>query len=183
LALLIAHVLEGLINLSKMFLRERINNGMHRKNRNHRSKRECVGRAAAKKDGGGANRPVWVVRSFLVAALLLTGCGTGWRMDYGEPAAQFLSANVTMQGAKYLGEKVTVQGIVTEVLPDQADGSWVYLDNGIRCNLGDFRAMAEGVKVGETILIDGILRKCSDGDVLLDPALLRDPTAPFQPLQ
>ena len=121
---------------------------------------------------------------FLVSPLMLSGgCGTGWRMDYGEPAAQFLSANVTMRGSKYLGEKVTVQGIVTEVLPGQADGAWVYLDNGIRCNLRDFRGMAEGVRVGKTILIDGILRQCTDDDVLLDPALLRDPTAPFRPLQ
>ena len=156
---------------------------MYQKNENHQSKREFVSRAAAKKDDSGANRPLWVLSLFLVVALLMTGCGTGWRMDYGEPAAQFLSANVAIQGPKYLGEKVTVKGIVTEVLPDQADGAWVYLDNGIRCNLGDFRAMANEVSVGETILIDGILRQCTDDDVLLDPALPRDPTAPFQPLQ
>ena len=102
-------------------------------------------------------------------------------MDYGEPAAQFLSANVTMHGAKYLGEKVTIQGVVTEVMPNQPDGAWICLDHGIRCNLGEFRAMANEVSVDETVLVDGILRQCNPDDILLDPALLRDPTAPFTP--
>ena len=105
----------------------------------------------------------------------------GWQMDYGEPAAQFLSANVAMQGPRYVGEKVTVQGTVTEVLPDRADGAWIYLNNGVRCNLGKFQAMAGEVSVGETVLVDGILRQCDPEDILLEPALLRDPVAPFSP--
>ena len=132
----------------------------------------------------GAASPHFLSTAWLLAAMmLLVGCGTAWRMDYGEPAAQFLSANVSAQGAEYVGEKVTVQGAVTQVLPDQADGAWIYLDNGVRCNLGQFRAMAEGVSVGQTVMIDGILRKCDGDDILLEPALLRDPTAPFSPQQ
>ena len=144
--------------------------------------RDCL----IKKRRANFSSGAWQVAGlfFLVSALMLSGgCGTGWRMDYGEPAAQFLSANVAMQGPQYVGEKVTVQGAVTEVLPDQADGAWVYLDNGIRCNLGQFRAMAGEVSVGETVLIDGILRQCDSEDILLEPALLRDPAAPFTPLQ
>ncbi len=43
------------------------------------------------------------------------------------------------------------------------------------------RQMAESAKVGETVYVDGFLKRCDDGDVLIDPAVLRDPTAPFTP--
>lgn len=104
-------------------------------------------------------------------------------MDYGAPAAQFLTVGVATNGPGYLGEKITVKGTVTQVVTDPTDGAWIYLDNGVRCNLGTFRAMAEGVSVGETVLVDGILRQCDSDDILLEPALLRDPTAPFTPQQ
>ena len=138
--------------------------------------RDCL----AKKRRVIFSSKAWQVAAlfFLVSSLMLpVGCGTGWRMDYGEPAAQFLSANVAMQGRRYVGEKVTVQGAVTEVLLDRTDGAWIYLNNGVRCNLGEFQAMAGEVSVGETVLVDGILRQCDPEDVLLEPALLRDPAA------
>ncbi|MCP4953514.1 MAG: hypothetical protein GY922_16875 [Proteobacteria bacterium] len=142
--------------------------------------RDCL----AKKRRASFSSKAWQVTAlfFLVSSLMFSGgCGMGWQMDYGEPAAQFLSANVAMQGPRYVGEKVTVQGTVTEVLPDRADGAWIYLNNGVRCNLGKFQAMAGEVSVGETVLVDGILRQCDPEDILLEPALLRDPAAPFSP--
>jgi hypothetical protein len=54
---------------------------------------------------------------------------------------------------------------------------------GIRCNLGKFKAMAEDSKVGDTVYVDGFLKHCDKGDVLIEPGMLRDPTAPFSPEQ
>ncbi len=41
--------------------------------------------------------------------------------------------------------------------------------------------MAKENKVGETAYVDGFLRRCEPGDILIEPALSRDPTAPFTP--
>jgi hypothetical protein len=47
--------------------------------------------------------------------------------------------------------------------------------------LGEFKAMAEDCKIGETVYMDGFLVRCESGDVLLDPAMKRDSSAPFTP--
>ena len=57
------------------------------------------------------------------------------------------------------------------------------LEGNIRCHYGDFQAAANEVKVGETITVSGILTVVEDGKVVLDPALGRDPKAPFNPLK
>ncbi|HMO83804.1 MAG TPA: hypothetical protein PKC18_02680 [Lacipirellulaceae bacterium] len=109
------------------------------------------------------------------------GCSRGWRMDYGQPAAQFLAADIAAQGHGYLGQKVSVRGTVTRVDVGAPAPSWVYLDGGVRCNFGKLQAMAEQCQAGEVVTIDGLLRRCDGEDVWLEPALLRDPTAPFAP--
>ena len=50
-------------------------------------------------------------------------------------------------------------------------------------NLGELRGMAESCKVGDTVYVDGFLKRCEEGDMLIDPAMLRDPTAPFSAKQ
>jgi hypothetical protein len=57
----------------------------------------------------------------------------------------------------------------------------VELGNGIKCNFGKMRQMAESAKVGETVYADGFLKHCNEGDDLIEPAAFRDPTAPFAP--
>ena len=43
--------------------------------------------------------------------------------------------------------------------------------------------MASSCKVGEVVYIDGFLKHCDDDKVLLEPAILRDPTAKFIPIK
>ena len=57
----------------------------------------------------------------------------------------------------------------------------IYLKDGIECNLGKWSRMASSCKVGEVVYIDGFLKHCDDNKVLLEPAILRYPTAKFIP--
>jgi len=122
---------------------------------------------------------------FLLAlmALLFAGwcCSTGGKMDFGQPAAQFLQADLASQGKVFLGEKITVKGTVKKVDLGDPKAAWVYLEGGVRCSFGKFTAMAESCEIGETVFVDGILQRCEAGDALLAPAILRDPAAPFTP--
>ena len=121
---------------------------------------------------------VWMA---LLLGPLVAGCGSGWVLDYGEPAAQFLATDLASGGATFVGEKVTVKGIVTKIDTFDAGSAWIHLQGGIRCDLGNFATMAEGCEVGETAFVDGILERCEEGNILLSPAVLRDPEALFSP--
>ena len=115
-------------------------------------------------------------------ACLITGCGKGWQMDYGKVSAQFTQDTVAAKGKRWVGKKITVKGVVLKSKSDDHVAAWVELKNGIRCNFGHMWKMAESAKVGETVYVDGFLKRCDEGDVLMDPASLRDPTASFIPL-
>jgi tartrate dehydratase beta subunit/fumarate hydratase class I family protein len=43
------------------------------------------------------------------------------------------------------------------------------------------KAMAEAIKVGDSVMISGILVEGKDEQFFLKPAMNRDPTAPFNP--
>lgn len=117
----------------------------------------------------------------LVIGGLLVGCGKGWEMDYGTPAAQFLQEDLESKAQAFVGKKITIKGTVTKVDITVPGSAKVYLAGGIQCNLGGFRLAAESCKVGDTVYMDGFLERCEAGDVLLAPAFPRDPTAPFSP--
>jgi len=119
----------------------------------------------------------------IILAGLGSGCGKGLQMDYGKPAAQFLQADLASQGKAFIGKKITVKGTVVKVDVSDPKSAWVHLAGGIQCDLGKFRAMAESCRIGDTVYIDGILKRCEEGDILIDPAILRDPTAEFSPTQ
>ena len=76
-------------------------------------------------------------------------------------------------------KKITIKGIVTKVNISNPNSSRIHLKEGIECNLGKFKAMATSCKIGETVYVDGFLKRCDDGDILMEPALLRDPTGKF----
>ena len=120
-----------------------------------------------------------------IAALVLVGCSKGWILDYHEPAEQFLAKDVATQAKPYVGRhlKVTIKGIVSKADVSNPDSSMVYLKNGIECNLGKWSRMASRCKGGEVVYIDGFLKRCDDDEVLLDPAILRDPAAKFSPIK
>jgi hypothetical protein len=126
-------------------------------------------------------RRVFLPVFMLILASLAGGCGKGWQMDYGQPAAQFLQEDVASKAGAFVGKKITVKGAVTKVDISNPNSAEIHLVGGIRCNLGDFQAMARSCKTGETVYVDGFLERCEEGDILLEPAMLRDPTAPFSP--
>jgi len=105
----------------------------------------------------------------------------GWQMDYGKPVAQFQQGSLLEKGKPYIGKKITVKGKVARVDTSDPKTAWIHLEGGIRCNFGKFDRMAKGNKVGETVYVDGFLRRCEPGDILIEPALNRDPAAPFAP--
>jgi hypothetical protein len=116
----------------------------------------------------------------LVAATMLPNC-TGWILDYGRPAAQFEAADLASKGDQFKGRKITVRGMVTMVDTTDPESAKICLAHGILCDLGKFKGMAEGYKVGSVIYIDGILKRCNEDDCLLAPAIGRDPQASFVP--
>lgn len=102
-------------------------------------------------------------------------------MDYGKPAAQFHEQDLLAKGNAFVGKKITVKGIVKKVDTTDPKSAWIILSKGTRCNFGKFKAMAESYSVGEEVYVDGFLKRCHEGDVLIEPAMGRDPTAPFDP--
>lgn len=117
----------------------------------------------------------------LLFAGIAFGCGSGWKLDYWDPAAQFLEADVAASGKTYLGQKITVKGTVTRIDQSDPECTKLYLGNGVCCDFRRVRASPFGYKSGDTVYVDGMLRRCAEGDVLLAPSMLRDPTAPFEP--
>ncbi|MBC8261531.1 MAG: hypothetical protein H8E43_06900 [Planctomycetia bacterium] len=120
----------------------------------------------------------------IIGALLLVtvfwGC-QGLNMDYGKPAAQFLEEDVAELGKNYLRKKITIKGVVTRVEVSPPKDVSIFLGHGIECDLGDVVNAAKHFSIGKTVYMDGILRKCEPGTILLEPVLERDPKAPFNP--
>ena len=117
----------------------------------------------------------------IILAGLGSGCGKGWQMDYGKPAAQFHEQDVLGKGKAFVGKKITVKGVVEKVDSSDPDSAWILLSEGTRCNFGKFKRMAEGFKPGDIIYVDGFLKRCEKDDVVIDPAISRDRKAPFEP--
>lgn len=113
----------------------------------------------------------------------LTGCGQGWEMEYGDAAAHFNEDAVVEKAKPFLGEKIVVKGVVTKQDLTDPENCKIYLGHSICCNLGDLQRMAEGYTVGKTVFIGGFLKRCEEGDVLLEPAVGRDPKAEFNPIE
>lgn len=111
--------------------------------------------------------------------LMLAGCSAAWQVEYGRPRAQFLSSDVARIGAPFTRNKITVKGTVTRVDLRDPRGPMVYLSGGVQCNFGRLTGMAASCAVGHEVLVDGFLRRCDKGGVLLDPVVLT--TAPFSP--
>ena len=118
--------------------------------------------------------------SFLILVSVSVGC-QALKMDYGQPAAQFLEKDVAALGPKFLGKKITIKGTVTRTDVSDPKAGFIHFGNGIRCDFSRLPAMAQSKKPGDICFIDGILKECEEGNILLESAMLRDPTAPFSP--
>jgi hypothetical protein len=104
-----------------------------------------------------------------------------WDLTYGKSEAQFHQEQVAQKGTPYLGKRVTIKGVVTKIDVSDPEAAWLHLENGVSCFMGHYQGLSEHNKVGQTIYVDGFLERCEDGDVLLKPAVIRDPSAPFTP--
>ena len=119
----------------------------------------------------------------LVLVVLTNGCTKSWKLDYGQPAAQFDESTLLEKGQPYVGKKITVKGVVVRQDLSDPNNCKIYLGHGICSNFGDFKKMAESYTTGRTVFIDGFLERCEQGDILLSPAMGRDPSAPFDPIE
>ena len=113
-------------------------------------------------------------------ALLLPGC-RGWTMDYGDPVAHAGAKDAAVIAQRHLGEKIVVRGTVASVDVSDPEDCVVRLEGLVVARFGDFKAMAEGLQVGEVATISGIVDSVDAGVVTLDPAMGRDGLAPFEP--
>jgi len=113
-------------------------------------------------------------------ALLLPGC-RGWTMDYGDPVAHAEAKDAAVIAQRHLGEKIVVRGTVASVDVSDPEDCVVRLEGLVVARFGDFKAMAEGLQVGEVATISGIVDSVDAGVVTLDPAMGRDGLAPFEP--
>ena len=118
-----------------------------------------------------------------VLLVQMTGCGQGWDMEYGDAVAHFNEDAVLEKANPYLGKKIVIKGVVTKQNLTDPENCKVYLGHSICCNLGDLQRMAEGYTVGKTVYISGFLKRCDEGDILLEPAVGRDPEADFSPVE
>jgi hypothetical protein len=106
------------------------------------------------------------------------------RTDYGKPTAQFEAARVATLAGKYLNKKVTIKGEVTKVDVSNPKHCLVHMHPSITFDFVEMKTAAECCQVGETAIIDGILKRHSPkGQILLAPAFTRDPSAPFTPIK
>jgi hypothetical protein len=118
----------------------------------------------------------------LIFGGLASGCGKGWQMDYGKPAAQFHAHDVARIGKPFIGKKITVKGEVLRV-ENREDGNHIYLKHNIHCVFPTWHLGEDNLKMGDEIFVDGFLEKCTEGNVELYPALGRDSAASFKPIE
>ena len=117
----------------------------------------------------------------LIFTIFFPGC-QGWILDYGKPAAQFLEKDVLIHSEDYLGEKITVKGIVFEV--NAGENAKLILESGIECRFHKRRVQwADQIEKGDEVYVDGILKRIDKDHVLMSPVGLRDPGAPFNPMK
>ena len=110
-----------------------------------------------------------------IVAVLLVGCGS-WELDYGHPTAQFLQEDSASKGKAFVGKHITVKGTVTKVDISNPMSARIHLMGGIECNFGKFKVMAGSCKIGDTVFVGGFLKRSEKGDILMNPAILKDPS-------
>ena len=117
----------------------------------------------------------------LIFTIFFSGC-QGWILDYGKPAAQFLEKDVLTYSEDYLGEKITVKGIVFEL--NAGENAKLILESGIECRFHKRGVQsADQIEKGDEVYVDGILKRVDKDHVLMSPVVLRDSRASFNPIK
>ena len=59
----------------------------------------------------------------------------------------------------------------------------VTLEGGVRARFGDMVEMTTSCEEGQVVYIDGFVRTVDQYTVTIEPAMLRDPAARFEPMR
>ena len=112
-----------------------------------------------------------------------SGCEfiNGWKLDYGSAKVHIEESDLAERGKEFVGKKVVVRGMVKQVDFSREKNPKIILSYGTECHFGKMKAMAEAIKVGDSVMISGILVEGKDEQFFLKPAMNRDPKAPFNP--
>ena len=102
-------------------------------------------------------------------------------MDYGDPAAQFDAREAVAVATDYLGEKVSVRGVVRTVNAASPDQYIVTIEGGVEAVFKGAARRDDLWEIGEVAYVDGIVAVATSTGVVLSPAMMRDPTASFDP--
>ena len=117
----------------------------------------------------------------LTCFLLTCSSCQGWVMDYGEPAAQFEATDAAAAARDYLRQKVSVRGVVVSVDTAALPRCVVELEGGVTAVFRGGQVHDDWCRVGEVAYLDGIVARAAPGEVVLQPAVGRDPMASFDP--
>lgn len=118
----------------------------------------------------------------VLGTILTAGCNEGWNLDYAEAEAHIQAEDLDELGSPYVGKMIVIKGVVTKTDTTQTGSAKIFIGTNITCDLGDFKAMAESRKAGDTIFIKGYLKSMTADNILISPAVVRDDKAPFNPL-
>ena len=127
-------------------------------------------------------RTLMMLLTLLFVLSWATGCGPLGGLDYGKAKAHFNEGDLLEKGKPYVGKLIVVKGVVTKQDLSDPLNSKIYLHHSICCNIGDRQRQAKSYDVGKTVFIKGTLKRCEEGDILLEPAIGRDPSAEFNPI-
>lgn len=103
-------------------------------------------------------------------------------MDYRKADVHILADDLPELGPPYIGKLIVIKGVVTRTDTTDPDDTKIFLNDKIVCELGNFKAMAQSKKEGDTIFLKGYLKSLTDKKILLSPAIVRDSKSPFDPL-
>lgn len=117
-----------------------------------------------------------------ILVVQVAGCGSGMGLEYGDAAAHFNEDAVLLKAEQYIGKKIVVKGVVSKHDVTDPENCKVFLAHSICCNFGHLKRMAEDCAEGDTVFVKGVLKRCEEGDILLEPAMKRDPKAEFNPV-
>jgi len=117
-------------------------------------------------------RLLFFIALFLTSLAIFSCSREGWILDYGKSKAVIEEPNLVTQAKRVLGKKITLIGQVKAVDLSQENHAIVTLTSGTECHFGRFMQMAEICQIGSKVYIAGIVKKSTNGSLILSPALL-----------
>ena len=108
---------------------------------------------------------------FAACAILFNfGCAhiwPAWAVDYGKSAGQFTAATARVKAAKFLHQRITVEGKVTHVESAAGGRQKVWVGDSVICD--EFLGQ---VKIGEEKRFAGVVQSVDERHVVLRPSMV-----------